>query len=206
MRLAILGILILIVATVFAYFYVRYARLIDARFRGDVVVRTTGIYATPRGIRAGQPMTLASLKGYLDGIGYVESTKDADSKRGRYQIKGNTIDVYTSSEAIIGGTRQFPNLNIVFGAGGKNVSKITEIDSKRNLDSSVLEPELVTAISNEKQKQKQKLVSFKDLPKDYVNAVVAIEDRQFFEHPGINIRGILRAVRRSPNNWSRTSS
>ena len=203
MRLAILGILILILATVFAYFYVRYARLIDARFRGDVVVRTTGIYATPRGIRAGQPMTLASLKSYLDGIGYVESTKDADSKRGRYQIKGNTIDVYTSSEAIIGGTRQFPNLNIVFGAGGKNVSKITEIDTKRNLDSSVLEPELVTAISNDKQKQKQKLVSFKDLPRDYVNAVVAIEDRQFFEHPGINIRGILRAVRRDVGEGQR---
>jgi len=36
--------------------------------------------------------------------------------------------------------------------------------------------------------KKQKLVSFKNLPKDYVNAVVAIEDRQFFEHSGINFR------------------
>lgn len=187
----------------FAYFYVRYARLIDARFRGDVVVRTTGIYATPRGIRAGQSMTLASLKNYLDGIGYVESTKQADSKRGRYQIKSNTIEVFTSSDAVINGTRQFPNLSIAFGAGGKAISKITDIDTKRSLDSSVLEPELVTAISNEKQRQKQKLVSFKDLPKDYVNAVVAIEDRQFFEHPGINIRGILRAVRRDVSEGQR---
>ena len=52
---------------------------------------------------------------------------------------------------------------------------------------------MMTAISNEKQRQKQKLVSFKDLPKDYINAVVAIEDRQFFEHSGINFRGIMRA-------------
>src|SRR5262249_29425520 len=52
-----------------------------------------------------------------------------------------------------------------------------------------------TAFSNDR-RQKQKLVSFKDLPKDYVNGVVAIEDRQFFEHSGINIRGILRAVYR----------
>ena len=203
LRLAILGILILIFATVFAFFYVKYARLIDARFRGDVVVRTTGIYATPRTIRTGQSMTLPSLKTYLDGIGYVESTKDADTKRGRYQIKGSAIDVYTSSDAVINGTRQFPNLSIVFGAGGKGVNKITDIDSKRALDSSVLEPELVTAISNEKQRQKQKLVSFKDLPKDYVNAVVAIEDRQFFEHPGINVRGILRAARRDVGEGQR---
>ncbi|MEK6287880.1 MAG: PBP1A family penicillin-binding protein [Acidobacteriota bacterium] len=168
--------------------------MIDARFRGDVLVRTTGIYAAPRTIRVSQGMTLASLKSYLDGIGYVESTKEADSNRGRYLVKGNVIDVRTSAGAIINGSRQFPNLSVLFGASGKGVTKLTDIDTKRNLDSSLLEPELVTAISNEKQRQKQKLVSFKDLPKDYVNAVVAIEDRQFFEHSGINFRGIMRAV------------
>src|SRR4029078_11855669 len=49
---------------------------------------------------------------------------------------------------------------------------------------------------NDKARQKQKLVSYKDLPKDYINAVVAIEDRQFFEHSGINFRGIARALYR----------
>ena len=194
LRLAILGILILIFISVFAFFYAKYARMIDARLRGDVIVRTTGIFATPRTIRVSQGTTLASLKSYLDGIGYVESSKDADANRGRYLIKGNIIDIRTGGAAVINGSRQFPNLTIIFGAGGKAVTKITDSDTKRNLDSALLEPELVTEISNEKQRQKQKLVSFKDLPKDYVNAVVAIEDRQFFEHPGVNLRGIMRAV------------
>jgi penicillin-binding protein 1B len=193
-RLSILGILVLIFVSLFTFFYLKYSRMIDARFRGEVVVRTTGIYAAPRVIRVGQGMTLVSLKSYLDGIGYVDSTKDADSNRGRYQIKGNSIELHTSSDAIINGVRQFPSLNITFANSGKGVNKITDVDTKRNLDSSLLEPELVTAISNEKQRQKQKLVSFKDLPKDYINAVVAIEDRQFFEHPGINVRGIMRAL------------
>ena len=194
LRLAILGIIILIFVSVFAFFYSKYARMIDARLRGDVIVRTTGIYAAPRTIRVSQGLTLASLKSYFDGIGYVESSKDADSNRGRYLIQGNTIDIRTSQTSVINGSRQFPNLSIIFGAGGKGITKITDSDTKRNLDSSLLEPELVTAISNEKQRQKQKLVSFKDLPKDYVNAVVAIEDRQFFEHSGINFRGIMRAL------------
>jgi penicillin-binding protein 1B len=194
LRLAILGILLLIFGSVFAFFYAKYARMIDARLRGDVILRTTGIFATPRIIRVSQGMTLPSLKSYLDGIGYVESSKDADANRGRYLIKGNIIDIRTSGASVINGSRQFPNLTIVFGAGGKGITKITESDTKRNLDSSVLEPELVTEISNEKQRQKQKLVSFKDLPRDYINAVVAIEDRQFFEHSGVNLRGIMRAV------------
>jgi len=171
--------------------------MIDARLRGDVLIRTTGIYAAPRSIRVGQSMTLQSIRSYLDGLGYVESTKDADSKRGRYQIKGDSINIYTSSDAVIDSARQFPNITVTFGAGGKSISKITDIDSKRNLDTALMEPELLTAVSNDKQRQKQKLVSFKDLPKDYINAVVAIEDRQFFEHSGINVRGISRALLRN---------
>ncbi|HKS39704.1 MAG TPA: PBP1A family penicillin-binding protein [Blastocatellia bacterium] len=190
----VLGIFTLIVCSVFAFFYVKYSRLIDARLRGDVLVRTTGIFAAPRMIRTGSGATLASIKSYLDGIGYVESTKEADSKRGRYTIKGNSIEIYTSSDSVINGSRQFPNITIAFAASGKGISKITDIDSKRNLDSALLEPEMMTALSNDKQRQKQKLVSYKDLPKDYINAVIAIEDRQFFEHSGINVRGIMRAL------------
>jgi penicillin-binding protein 1B len=197
-RLAILGALALILLSVFSFFYVKYSRMIDARLRGDVLVRTTGIYAAPRMIRAGSGATLTSIKSYLDGLGYVESGKDADSKRGRYQVKANTLEIYSSSDAVINGARQFPNISINFGAGGRGVNKITDIDTKRNLDSALIEPEMMTAISNEK-RQKQKLVSFKDLPKDYVNGVVAIEDRQFFEHSGINFRGILRAAYRDVN-------
>ncbi|HXG65070.1 MAG TPA: PBP1A family penicillin-binding protein, partial [Blastocatellia bacterium] len=58
------------------------------------------------------------------------------------------------------------------------------------------EPEMMTTFSNEKER-KQKPVSFRDLPKDYVNAVLAIEDRQFFEHSGINVRGLFRALMRN---------
>jgi penicillin-binding protein 1B len=192
-KLAALGIIALILATIFAFFYIKYSTMIDSRLRGNVLVRTTSIYAAPRSIHVGAGWTLPALKSYLDRIGYVESTKEADSKRGRYLVKGNTIEIYTSSDAIINRIRQFPNIAVTFTANGRSITKITDLDSKRNYDSTQLEPEMLTAISNEK-RQKQKVVSFKDLPQDLVNAILAIEDRQFFEHPGINIRGILRAL------------
>ena len=37
-------------------------------------------------------------------------------------------------------------------------------------------------------------VKYDDIPKDLVNAFVAIEDTRFFTHNGIDIRGILRAI------------
>ncbi|PYP90333.1 MAG: penicillin-binding protein 1A [Blastocatellia bacterium AA13] len=188
-------ILLLICVSVFTFFYFKYSRMIDARLRGDVKVRTTGLFAAPRPVHVGQPLSLTAIRSYLDGIGYVDSTREADSKRGRYQIKGNAIEIHSSGDAVIDGARQFPNVVLSFGASGKGITRIADLDTKRNYDSILLEPEMMTAISNEK-RQKQKLVSFKDLPKDYVNAVLAIEDRQFFEHRGINIRGLVRALYR----------
>jgi penicillin-binding protein 1B len=193
---SIFAILAVAFVSAFAYFYTKYSGMIDARLRGDVLMRTTGLYAAPRPLRVGQPLTLASLKSYLDSVGYVESTKEADKKRGRYQIKGNAIEINVSEDAIINGSRQFPNLKVMFGAGGRGINRITDTDTRRDLDSTLLEPEMMTAVSNEKQKQKQKLVSYKDLPKDYINGVLAIEDRQFFEHSGINFRGLVRAAMR----------
>src|SRR5215510_3891771 len=188
-----LAVLLVIGGCVFAYFYTKYSAVIDARLRGDVMIRTTRMYAAPRPVRSGSGTTLQSMKAYLDSIGYVESTKEADASRGRYQIKGNTIDIRASSSAVIDRIQRFPNVAVTFGAGGRGISKITDLDTKRNYDQVELEPGLLTEVSNEK-RQKQKIVSFKDLPKDFVNATLAIEDRQFFEHPGINFRGIFRAL------------
>ncbi len=36
--------------------------------------------------------------------------------------------------------------------------------------------------------------SFEELPKDYVNAVIAVEDKRFWKHSGIDMISILRAV------------
>ena len=49
-----------------------------------------------------------------------------------------------------------------------------------------LEPQLITALSEDKNRTKRRLVTFNEIPQRMVDAVVAIEDRRFFEHGGIN--------------------
>ena len=41
--------------------------------------------------------------------------------------------------------------------------------------------------------EKRSMVPLEDIPVDLQNAVVAMEDRNFFQHPGFSIRGIVRA-------------
>ncbi|HOK39478.1 MAG TPA: penicillin-binding protein 1A [bacterium] len=42
-------------------------------------------------------------------------------------------------------------------------------------------------------KEKREIISYKDIPKDIINAIIAIEDKDFFKHRGINFKGIMRA-------------
>ncbi|MDR0646408.1 MAG: PBP1A family penicillin-binding protein [Elusimicrobiota bacterium] len=42
--------------------------------------------------------------------------------------------------------------------------------------------------------EKRLLVPLKEIPVDIQNAVIAMEDRNFFNHPGISLKGTLRAV------------
>lgn len=48
-----LGILVLAMTGVFAYFYVIYSEMIDAKLQGDIFVRATGIYTAPVKLRVG---------------------------------------------------------------------------------------------------------------------------------------------------------
>lgn len=55
------------------------------------------------------------------------------------------------------------------------------------------EMDLNTKISSIKENTKY-YVSYEDIPKDYINAVVAVEDHRFFDHKGIDFISIARAV------------
>ena len=52
----------------------------------------------------------------------------------------------------------------------------------------------ITEKIDEIHKNTTEYTEYKELPKDYINAVVAVEDRRFFEHNGIDVISIARAV------------
>ncbi|MEJ7665409.1 MAG: biosynthetic peptidoglycan transglycosylase [Hymenobacter sp.] len=47
---------------------------------------------------------------------------------------------------------------------------------------------------------KRKVVTFQDLPEHLIKAITVTEDRAFFEHYGVNFRGIARALWRRYEN------
>jgi penicillin-binding protein 1B len=182
------------VVAVLAYYYSIFSERIDRLLRGEVFTRSAGIYAAPRQIRAGEGLSVEDLVGKLRRSGYVERAQQADTARGRYIVEGTNVEVEPSKDSLIDGRAQFPHVRVQFGKGGKAVAAISDLDANgAKMQSAWLEPELISAFAGP-QRERRRVVGFNDLPDVLVKSIITTEDRDFFNHYGVNFRGILRAA------------
>ncbi|MBX5479999.1 MAG: PBP1A family penicillin-binding protein [Pyrinomonas methylaliphatogenes] len=191
--IAVLAVLATACLGVLAYYYVVFSARIDRLLRGEIFTRSAGIYAAPKEIRVGENLSLDDLIALLKRAGYVERGQQADSSRGRYAVEGTAVEIEPSENSVIDGQRVFARLRVQFARGGRGIASITDLDNSRRITRAWLEPEQISSVMG-REREKRRVIGFKDLPPHLVKAILVTEDRSFFEHPGINFRGILRAL------------
>ena len=189
------GVAIALCATLLIYYWVVFSARIDNLLKGEVFTRSAGIYAAPKQIRAGQNLSQQDLIAYLRRAGYVEQGQQAESARGRYAIDGSAVEVQPGTDAMLDHSRAFEALKVQFTRDGKSIERLLNRESGTPLDRAQLEPELISSVTG-RERAKRRVVGFNDLPPHLVKAITVTEDRSFFEHYGVNIRGILRALLR----------
>jgi penicillin-binding protein 1B len=175
------------------YYWTVFSGRIDNLLKGEVFTRSAGIYAAPKQLHVGQAISQDQLLEILKGSGYVEKSQQADKARGRYSVNNGAVEVEPSDSNVVDGQRQFQHVRIQFARTGKAISGISDIDTNAKLDKVWIEPQLISSVTG-RDRAKRKIVGYNDLPPHLVNAIVVTEDRSFFEHYGVNLRGILRAL------------
>ncbi len=175
--------LALLVVGTFSYFYVKYDRVIVKRFSSPVFSNSAQIYATPKVVRPGQAFPARSIAAELKHAGYSE--KGEPSPMGSYRLLTNGIEITPGPESY-----HSPDPARIILKDGK-VASITSRGS--DLAAYELEPQLVTALFDAEQRSKRQLVKYDDIPKVMVDAVLAIEDRRFFQHGGVNFLRLAQA-------------
>ena len=185
---AVLGILI--------YYWTVFSGRIDNLLQGEVFTRSAGIYAAPKQLRVNESITQEELIAFLKRAGYVEKSQQADTNRGRYIVNGTSVEIEPSSASTVDGAKQFQHVKVQFSGNGKSINALTDLDTRSSLQRTWLEPELISSVTGT-ERAKRKVIGFGDLPPHLVKAITVTEDRSFFEHYGVNLRGIIRAfVRR----------
>jgi penicillin-binding protein 1B len=171
---ALLGVLV-IGASVFGYFYYHYQHVVDDRIAsGPIFASVSQIYAAPREVRDGQKLSANAIAADLRQAGY-----NGNSQLGTYQLNGDNIFIKPGPES-------YHNTDgATINTSGDVVQSITA-ENGAALSAYELEPQLITALSEDKNRTKRRLVTYKDIPPQMVQAVIAIEDRDFFNHGGIN--------------------
>ncbi len=167
---------LLIGGAIFAFSYNKYQQVVDERLAaGPLFTSTSQIYAAPKEVRPGQKLTAAQVGANLRQAGY-----NVDTRMGQYTLQGNSI-------AVKPGPASFHSPDgATITDDGTQITAITA-ENGVQLRSYELEPQLITGLSEDKNRTKRRLVTYNQIPKSIVDAVTAIEDRKFFEHNGVNL-------------------
>lgn len=164
--------------------WITYGRQIDRRLAGEQHA-VPGIYGRPFELRQGQALSPAQFVQRLNDVGYAQ--RDAADSPGEFDLGERLVHVVT--RALTDAPSR--TVAVTFTAGNApSVSRITE--RNRRLDRLALEPPLLAALEpGERRRQ----VPLSSLPRYVIDAVLAIEDRRFFDHPGVDpIRAIGAAI------------
>lgn len=175
------------------YFWFEFSDRIDRRLlSGEVFTASAGIYSAPKTLKVGESITIERLVEYLKSAGYIERTNQADASRSRYVVEGDTVGIEPGLTGIIDGRKVFPSVTVKFSKDRKSVAAIGDRDANAQVNEVRLEPKILSSIAAEGD-GRRKTVTFNDLPPHLIKAITVTEDRAFFEHYGVNIRGIARA-------------
>ena len=184
----ILGLALVSLGVFFINSYRSYAKIVDGRLARGYLVSHAGIYAAPRTLRPGQKLSREELAKALDRAGYLEGENASEVWNGSFISHADAIDIYPNN------TGGFPALVRVSFSGDGRISRLSGDDL--SLDSFALAPESLTNDALTIGGARRQL-NFKDIPPLLVQAITSIEDRRFFDHPGLDVLGIARALLRN---------
>src|SRR6185295_17545502 len=192
-RLALTAVLlaILSITAFFIHSYQSYAKIVDERLAHGYLTSRAGIYAAPRILRRGQKFSREDLAAALRRAGYVESEEATEVWNGSFAVRDEAIEIRPNSK------EGFPAVVRVAFDGNSRVSELSGDDV--TMDSVTLAPESLTNDLLTKGAVRRQL-TFNDLPPVLVHAITSIEDRRFFEHPGLDILGVARALIRNASD------
>ncbi|WP_230656974.1 penicillin-binding protein 1B [Psychrobacter sp. I-STPA10] len=187
--------IILIVALILITLYVlKLDSTITSKFEGKRWNIPAKVFSQPLELYQGAEVTDADLQSWLELLNY-RSNKQYE-RTGTYNKAGNDYYIHTRGFKYSANDideEQVIKLQLKNG-------KITTIQSTKPNKVGIvrLEPVTIGGIYPDNNEDRL-VVSIDDVPPTLIEALIATEDRGFYEHKGISLRGIARAIY---NNFS----
>ena len=186
--LFVVGVPVVALTLLFVYYWFAFSRLLDERFTADPQPAPR-LFARPMVIRDGQTLSSRQLVDRLNDLGYAQRTT-ADAP-GEFAVTRDGV-VLVPRDVARGGTPGAVHVGFTPGAGTR-VLTLEQMPGRKAIARLTLEAPLITAlVSGEREKRRH--MNLAAIPARMIQAVLAIEDRRFYEHPGLDPIGIAGAA------------
>ena len=184
---------------VLGYYYVSFSRLIDTSLHGERDKVFPQVFARPLEIYRGQSITNQQLIDRLNDLGYSQRPKL--EKPGEFLVNAATVSLIPRSPEFKGqvvqvGFQRFADPAVPAKRGtpvrlSDHVTRL-QLGARQSERLTLDAPLLASIVAGEREKRRP--VALSAIQPRLVEAVLSIEDRRFYEHPGVDPIGVLGAV------------
>lgn len=165
-------------------------REIRTRFSNVRWVLPAQIYAAPQELYPNLNLPLVELRQELTRLGYRPVA--ALEGPGTYAAGAGAIDIATRSFTFWDGEQPATRMQVQGNSEG--IASIRDLNTGKDIDLTRLDPMLIGSIYPSRGGEDRVLVRLSDSPRLLVQGLLAVEDRNFYTHSGISLRGIARAA------------
>src|SRR3954462_5014048 len=180
------------------YSWILTARYMDAQLHGERDRTFPRIFARPLELRRGQSLTGQQLIDRLNDLGYAQRVHP--EKPGEFAVDGTTVEIVARAADLKGRTVrvlfQKPSAPVQ-GASRRTPPRVPDRVERLELGKAPSGRVLFDApglTSGVGEREKRRPVGLSAIPPIVVQAVLSIEDRRFYEHPGIDPIGMAGAA------------
>ncbi|WP_312359455.1 penicillin-binding protein 1B [Stutzerimonas balearica] len=181
-KLLIVGLVIL------AGFAVYLDAIVQEKFSGKRWTIPAKVYARPLELFVGQKLAKDDFLAELDALGYRR--EKAVAGPGGVSVAGNNVEMQTRGFQFYEGAEESRRIRVRFS--GDFVAGLNSADGS-SLAVARLEPVLIGGLYPAHNEDRI-LIKLDQVPPYLVQTLVAVEDREFFEHFGVSPKSIARAV------------
>ncbi|RKG31058.1 penicillin-binding protein 1B [Acinetobacter tianfuensis] len=181
-------VIIISIFVALSVYLIKLDNVVRAKFEGQRWDIPAKVFARPLEIYANAPVSQQDFSEELKLLGYKSS--ESYAKTGSYVTSGNEMYVHTRGFDFGESVEPEQVLKISF-----NENNISDVSATKPSSSGIarLEPMLIGGIYPQHNEDRV-LIKLKNVPKPLINALIATEDRNFYNHHGLSVRGTARAI------------
>jgi len=188
-RYSLLGLFVLSIIFSGYLFYLNIK--ITDKMSGRIWSLPSHVYARPLELYQGKYLTVQQLQSELKQLEYTQ-VKNRPTKAGQFRVLNNAhFEIISRDFTFWDGQQKSQGIRL--SIVNNKLSALHKLYSDESLALFRLDPVKIAGIYPATQQERQ-LIKLDEVPDDLVLALLAVEDRRFYQHWGIDPRSILRAL------------